>query len=85
MFNMTTITLPGKLDKKEELVAIPRKEYEAFLRFLKIISKDQKWFWTPEWQEKEKEADKDILFKKISPPYKTKKGLQTALSKLKKR
>jgi antitoxin MazE len=25
-----------------------------------LIPKDQLWFWTPEWQEKEREADKDI-------------------------
>lgn len=25
-----------------------------------IIPKDQRWFWTPEWQRKEREADDDI-------------------------
>ncbi len=25
-----------------------------------IIPKDQLWFWTPEWQRKEREADEDI-------------------------
>ena len=24
------------------------------------VPRDQAWFWTPEWQEKEKEADRDI-------------------------
>ncbi|MDD5451860.1 MAG: AbrB/MazE/SpoVT family DNA-binding domain-containing protein [Desulfovibrionales bacterium] len=24
------------------------------------VPRDQAWFWTPEWQEKEKEADEDI-------------------------
>lgn len=25
-----------------------------------LIAKDEEWFWTPAWQTKEKEADKDI-------------------------
>ena len=33
------------VDRKLELVRIPR---------------DQLWFWTPEWQRKEREADEDI-------------------------
>ncbi|MEK7169405.1 MAG: hypothetical protein AAB377_02960 [Patescibacteria group bacterium] len=32
---MTTITIPQKITKGEELVAIPRKEYERFLRVVK--------------------------------------------------
>ena len=35
---MTTITIPEKLTKKgEELIAIPRKEYEAYLSLRKVI------------------------------------------------
>jgi len=35
---MTTITIPTKLAKiKEELVAVPRKEYEEFLSWQKNI------------------------------------------------
>lgn len=30
---MDTITIPKKLTKGEELVVIPRKEYEGFLRY----------------------------------------------------
>ena len=33
--------------KDEGIVLIPKK----------LISRDQQWFWTKEWQEKEKEAD----------------------------
>jgi len=31
---MTTITIPKKLTQGEELVAIPRKEYERFVAFV---------------------------------------------------
>ena len=34
---MTTITIPKKLTKGAELVVIPRKEYEEFLKLRKVI------------------------------------------------
>jgi len=34
---MATITIPKKLTKGEELVVIPRKDYEEFLRLRKVI------------------------------------------------
>jgi len=34
---MTTITIPKKITKGEELVIIPRKEYKEFLRLQKAI------------------------------------------------
>ena len=33
---MTTITIPKKITKGEELVVIPRKDYERLLEFKKI-------------------------------------------------
>lgn len=80
---MPSITIPKELTKKGELVIIPRKEYEEFLRISKVMPRDQEWFWVKEWQEKEKEATRDIGLKNISAPYKTKKELQAALNKLK--
>ena len=59
---MSTITIPQKITKGEELVVLPRREYEEFLRISKVISKDQVWFWTKEWQEKEKEADRESKY-----------------------
>lgn len=34
---MTTITIPKKVNRKEELIAIPRREYEAYLQFCKSV------------------------------------------------
>jgi len=34
----------------------------------KLVSKDQVWFWTKEWQEKEKEADEAISKGELSGP-----------------
>lgn len=81
---MNTITIPKKLIKNDDLVVIPRKEYEKFLYIFKILPKSQWWFWSKEWQNKEKEADKDIFQKKISGPYKTERGLKATLNRLKK-
>ena len=32
---------------------------------------DQAWFWTKEWQEREREADEDIAKGKLSGPFET--------------
>ena len=71
---MTTITIPEELIKEKELVLIPRRDYEQLLGLLKkrkinmipqkVISKNQEWFWTKEWQKKEKEADQELVRKK---------------------
>jgi antitoxin MazE len=45
---------------EEGLLLIPKK----------LISKDQAWFWTKEWQEKEKEADEAIAKGELSGPFK---------------
>ena len=44
---------------EEGLLFIPKK----------LISKDQAWFWTKEWQEKEKEADEAIERVDLSGPF----------------
>ncbi len=51
-----------EVDVQEEgLVLIPKK----------LISKDQAWFWTKEWQQKEKEADEAISKGEVSKPFKS--------------
>ena len=46
---------------EEGLLLIPKK----------LISKDQAWFWTKEWQEKEKEANEAIAKGEVSGPFKS--------------
>ena len=79
---MTNITIPNK--NTGELVAIPKKEYQLFSNFLSFIDKDQLFFWTKEWQNKEREADKAINAGKVSKAYGTTKELKKARSLLKK-
>jgi antitoxin MazE len=41
-------------------VEIEVKDEQAVLIPKKLVDKNQSYFWTKEWQEAEKEADKDI-------------------------
>jgi AbrB family looped-hinge helix DNA binding protein len=56
---------------EEGLLLIPKK----------LISKDQVWFWTKEWQEKEKEADEAISRGEVSGPFKSANELVRHLRK----
>jgi len=61
---------PKELIKEKELILIPRRDYEKLLELLKkrkittrprkVIYRNQEWFWTKEWQKKEKEADQEL-------------------------
>jgi len=55
----------------EGLLLIPKK----------LISKDQAWFWTKEWQKKEKEADEAIARGEISEPFEKAEKLTKHLRK----
>ncbi|MBI2639810.1 MAG: hypothetical protein HYW90_02870 [Candidatus Sungbacteria bacterium] len=57
------ITIP-----KGKFVLIPHEEFEAFSRWRKSVrvNLDEQWFWFPEWQKKEAEADEAIKRKKMS-------------------
>jgi len=49
------------------------------------IPRDQEWFWTPEWQEKEKEADEDIKRGRTYGPFDTVNKMKEHLKKEKKK
>ena len=59
------ITLPAKLRKQAhveegDLLEAEVRDDEIILRPKKVIDKSQAWFWTEEWQKKERRADEDI-------------------------
>lgn len=80
---MTTITIPKHLIK-DDIVLVPRQKYERMRSIIQLIDEDQLWFWTKEWQAKEKEAEKDVQTGRLSGPFRTKKELKAALADLKK-
>ena len=66
---------------------IPKKEYEEFNMLKKAVQirKGEEWFWTPEWQKKEFEADIAIRLGKISEPFSDRKKLLAELKKKKRK
>ena len=59
------ITLPASVRKElgiqeGDLIEIEIVDERAVLMPKKLIDKSQSYFWTKQWQEGEKEADKDI-------------------------
>ena len=59
------ITLPSDVVKKLKLSAgdnleITLEDDKIVIKPVIIIDRSQAWFWSKEWQEKEKEADEDI-------------------------
>lgn len=73
------ITIPKEIIKKGDLVLIPRQEYERILSILKMIPKEQLWFWTKEWQRKEREAEEDIKKGRLYGPFISGKELLKSL------
>lgn len=49
------------IERDGEIVLVPKK----------MIDADQAWFWTPEWQKGEREADEDIKAGRVTGPFKT--------------
>ena len=59
------ITIPKNIMKKLSLKKGDKVEFDIkgdsiVVKPVLIIDKAQSWFWTKKWQDKEKEADKDI-------------------------
>ena len=64
------VTLPSEVIKKMKLqegdnLDIAIEDDRIIIKPVLVISRSQSWFWTKEWQEMEKEADKDIKLGKI--------------------
>jgi bifunctional DNA-binding transcriptional regulator/antitoxin component of YhaV-PrlF toxin-antitoxin module len=59
------ITIPHRISKalrlkKGDLIFMCLVDRRIEMIPARLIPKDQLWFWTPEWQRKEREADEDI-------------------------
>jgi antitoxin PrlF len=82
------VTLPA--DVREALRAQEGDELEfevttepgvVLIRVLHMIPADQAWFWTPEWQEGERQASEDIAAGRLSGPFKDADALFDHLDK----
>jgi bifunctional DNA-binding transcriptional regulator/antitoxin component of YhaV-PrlF toxin-antitoxin module len=84
------ITLPSDIFRKLQLeigdfLAASISENEIILKPKKLIPKGQAWFWTKEWQRKEKEADEDIKEGRLRGPFTSAKQLINHLNGLKRK
>ena len=72
IFRQLDLEIGDYLEAKVEagaIVLVPKK----------LVPKDQAWFWTQEWQEKEREAEEDIRAGRVSGPFKSAKELMKSL------
>lgn len=83
---MNVITIPKKLASQDDLVIIPKQEYEAFSKWKHSVRVrlNEQWFWTPEWQKKEAGADAAIRHGKLSRAYADHLELMSALKRKRK-
>ena len=81
------VTIPRELAERGDLVMIPKVDYRAFRQWQKSVKIDPEdaWFWTPEWQKKEREADEDIKNGRVHGPFKTSREFFVALNDSKKK
>ena len=59
------LTLPASVRQKlgieeGDFVDVQIKDGDIVLKVMKLVSKEQSWFWTERWQKGEREAEDDI-------------------------
>ncbi|MFA5858839.1 MAG: AbrB/MazE/SpoVT family DNA-binding domain-containing protein [Elusimicrobiota bacterium] len=81
------VTIPEDIRKKVHVevgdpVDISISENgEIIIKPLKTIDPSQSWFWSKEWQESERDAEKAITNKEVIGPFTTAKDAIKALKK----
>ncbi len=83
------VTIPSYVAKKlriEEGSFLEVSEKNGCIVFSPqiVVSREDAWFWSPEWQKMEREADEDMAAGRIGGPYTTSVELTRALKVLKK-
>ena len=84
------VTIPKEVFRDAGLdvgdyLAVRAKDNLITMTPQKLISKDQAWFYTPEWQAKEREVDEAIAKGQVSGPFSSATELLTSLKKLRKK
>lgn len=79
------ITIPQSLRRIVRLsvgdyVEVDIQDDTLVIRPVKVVHPDQEYFFTKEWQEKEAEADKDLVEGKVAGPF---ENVRDALKALK--
>ena len=87
--NKYQIVIPEDARKKlrlevGDMLEVEEKNGKLMLKPVIVVDKSQAYFWTPEWQKGEREADEDIKKGKLSGPFKSAEELISHLRKKKK-
>jgi hypothetical protein len=53
--------------KKGDILLVESREDGILIQPRKLVDPTQSWFWSKEWQEKERQADADIAAGRVSP------------------
>ena len=69
------VSIPKKIRdalglQEGDFMEIEARDGEIVMVPKKLIDADQAWFWTPEWQEGEREVDEDLRAGRIIGPFK---------------
>ena len=78
-FELTISPAVSKRLAPGDLFRAERVGSEIVLRPLGVIEPDQFWFWTSEWQVKEREAAHDIKAGRVSVPFRNVKDFMRGL------
>ncbi len=84
------VTIPSRIAKllklhKGMLLEVREEEGRVVMNPQILVPREDAWFWSPEWQAKEREADEEMRMGRFHGPYTTAKDLQKALDRLKKK
>jgi AbrB family looped-hinge helix DNA binding protein len=80
------ITIPKRIRElfsleEGDVLVIEEREDGILMKPRKLIDPTQAWFWTEEWQEKERQADEDIKAGRVSRPFKDVEELRKHLER----
>ncbi len=54
-----------------DLIEVEEQDGRIIMAPKKLIDADQAWFWSPEWQAGEREAEEDIRAGRVSGPFRS--------------
>lgn len=80
------ITIPAEVRKSMKVgdyLDVEKKDGDLVLKMVKMVRPDQAYFHTPEWQEAEAQADRDIASGKTVGPFDNIDDALVALKKAK--
>ncbi len=81
-----SVTIPVEVRKEVRLdvgdrVEVTAQDGQIIIRPIIEVPRDQAWYWTKEWQERERRADDDIAAGRIAGPFRSGRALIRSLKR----